>query len=75
MYRRRYESQAQWGERRTPADEVFRGFAVELGLDIEAFDVAYHDPATLERALLDVGDGEALGVTGALGSGTRPLKP
>jgi protein-disulfide isomerase len=64
MYHRMYETQAQWGEQRTAADEVFRGFAAELGLDMGAFDVAYHDPATLERVRLDVRDGEALGVKG-----------
>jgi protein-disulfide isomerase len=64
MYHKMYETQAQWGEERTPADEVFRGFAAELGLDMAAFDVAYNDPATLERVRLDVNDGEALGVEG-----------
>jgi protein-disulfide isomerase len=64
MYHEMYETQAQWGEQRTPADEVFRGFAAELGLDMGAFDVAYNDPATLERVRLDVNDGEALGVVG-----------
>jgi protein-disulfide isomerase len=64
MYHHMYETQAQWGEQRTPADAVFRGFAAELGLDMGAFDVAYNDPATLERVRLDVNDGEAVGVTG-----------
>ena len=40
MYRKMYDTQAQWGEQRTPADEVFRGFAAELGLDLAAFDTA-----------------------------------
>lgn len=31
---------------------------------MRAFDTAYNDPATLERILLDVNDGEALGVEG-----------
>lgn len=64
MYRTMYETQAQWGERRTPADDVFRGFAVELGLDMAAFDAAYADPATAERIQVDVNDGMALGVQG-----------
>ncbi|MGV7440096.1 DsbA family protein, partial [Mycobacterium kansasii] len=54
----------QWGEKQTPADNVFRGFAAELGLDMAAFDAAYADPATLERVRLDVADGRALGVQG-----------
>jgi len=64
MYRTMYETQAQWGERRTPADDVFRGFAAELGLDMVAFDAAYADPATAERIQVDVDDGMALGVQG-----------
>ncbi|MBJ7341069.1 thioredoxin domain-containing protein [Mycolicibacterium sp.] len=64
MYEKMYETQAQWGERRIPADTVFRGFASELGLDMPAFDAAYDDPATLDRINVDVADGMALGVQG-----------
>ncbi|AQA20547.1 DSBA-like thioredoxin domain protein [Rhodococcus sp. MTM3W5.2] len=52
------------GEQRIPKDDVFRGFAVDLGLDMAAFDAAYSDPATAERIAADVADGEALGVQG-----------
>nr|WP_245909021.1 thioredoxin domain-containing protein [Mycobacterium neglectum] len=64
MYHKMYETQTQWGEQRTPADDVFRGFASELGLDMAAFDAAYNDPATSERIRLDVNDGQQLGVQG-----------
>ncbi|MFA5708024.1 MAG: DsbA family protein [Mycolicibacterium sp.] len=64
MYRKMYDTQAQWGEKHTPADGVFRGFAAELGLDMAAFDTAYADPATLDRIRLDFADGRALGVQG-----------
>ncbi|ART70615.1 thioredoxin [Mycobacterium dioxanotrophicus] len=64
MYRKMYDTQAQWGEKQTPADDVFRGFATELGLDMAVFDAAYADPATLERIRLDIADGRALGVKG-----------
>lgn len=64
MYHKMYETQPEWGERSTPADDVFRGFAAELGLDMADFDAAYDAPATLERIRLDVNDGEALGVRG-----------
>ncbi|MCP9276538.1 DsbA family protein [Mycolicibacterium arenosum] len=64
MYKKMYETQSQWGEQRTPADSMFRGFATELGLDVAAFDAAYNDPATLDRVNLDVADGKALGVRG-----------
>lgn len=64
MYRKMFETQAEWGEQRTPADDVFRGFAGDLGLDMAAFDATYNDPATLERIRVDQRDGEMLGVQG-----------
>jgi protein-disulfide isomerase len=64
MYRKMFETQAQWGEQRVPADDVFGGFAADLGLDLTAYDAAYNDPATLERIQVDQRDGEALGVMG-----------
>lgn len=62
MYKKMFETQSQWGERRAPADDVFRGFARELGLDLAKYDKAYDDPATLKRIRKDVADGEKLGV-------------
>ncbi|MBM4569094.1 thioredoxin domain-containing protein [Rhodococcus hoagii] len=64
MYQRMYETQTEWGEQQTPKDDVFRGFAVDLGLDMTAFDAAYSAPKTLDRIRLDVADGRALGVQG-----------
>ncbi|MGW4097357.1 MULTISPECIES: DsbA family protein [unclassified Mycobacterium] len=64
MYKKMYDAQDQWGEKQDPADDVFRGFAGELGLDMAAFDKAYSDPATAARVQLDVADGRALGVQG-----------
>lgn len=64
MYRKMFETQAEWGEQRTPADDVFRGFADEMGLDMPDFDRVYNDPATLERIRVDQRDGEMLGVQG-----------
>lgn len=64
MYRKMYETQSAWGEQRVPADDVFRGFATDLDLDMAAFDAAYNDPATLERIRVDQQDGEKLGVMG-----------
>lgn len=64
MYKRMFETQGEWGEQSTPADATFRGFAVDLGLDMAAYDAAYNDSATLERVQLDMADGVALGVTG-----------
>lgn len=64
MYQKMYETQAEWGEQQVPADDRFRGFAKDLGLDLAAWGKAYNDPATLERIKRDVADGEALGVSG-----------
>ncbi len=64
MYKKMYETQSLWGEQRTPADETFRGFATQLGIDMAAFDQVYNDPATIDRINLDVADGKALGVKG-----------
>ncbi|MEV5561062.1 thioredoxin domain-containing protein [Nonomuraea wenchangensis] len=64
MYQRMYETQTQWGEKQVPADDVFRVFAKDLGLDMTAWEKVYNAPATLERIKKDVADGQALGVTG-----------
>ncbi|WP_232835993.1 DsbA family protein [Actinocorallia populi] len=64
MYKKMYETQMSWGEQRVPADEVFRGFAQGLGLDMAAWEKAYNAPETLERIKKDIADGRALGVQG-----------
>ena len=64
MYKKMFETQDQWGEKQVPADDVFRGFATELGLDMAAWDEAYNAQATLDRIQEDVADGTALGVQG-----------
>ena len=64
MYHMMFDTQPEWGEQRTAADDVFRGFADDLGLDKAAFDAVYNDPATVDRIRIDQRDGEALGVLG-----------
>lgn len=64
MYQKMYETQQQWGNKQTPADATFRGFAEELGLDMAKWDKAYKAAATKKRVEKDVKDGEALGVAG-----------
>lgn len=64
MYRKMFDTQPQWGERQEPADDVFRGFAADLGLDLTAFDEVYNAADTLDRINEDVADGTALGVRG-----------
>ena len=64
MYKQMFQTQAEWGEKQVPADNVFRGFASGLGLDMTKWEKAYTAPGTLDRIKKDVADGEALGVQG-----------
>lgn len=64
MYHRMYETQTEWGEQQESKAALFRTFAEDMGLDLEAYDTAVADPATLERVLEDREDGLALGVEG-----------
>jgi protein-disulfide isomerase len=64
MYRKLFETQAQWGEAQESRASLFRGFAEEIGLDMAAYDTAISDPATVARVDLDYNDGQALGVSG-----------
>ncbi|AMG82902.1 MULTISPECIES: DsbA family protein [Micrococcales] len=64
MYRKLFETQAEWGEAPESRASLFRGFAEEMGLDMAAYDSAISDPATVARVDLDYNDGRALGVSG-----------
>lgn len=64
MYQRLFETQEQWSHGEESQAAVFRDFAADLGLDLDEYDAAVADPATLERVLRDKTDGIALGVTG-----------
>lgn len=64
MYHRMYATQTQWGEQRTPHDDLFASFAEDLGLDMTRFEADYTDPATARRIAKDVADGQELGVQG-----------
>ncbi len=64
MYRKLFETQATWGEQSTSQEDVFFGFAEELGLDMDEFRAVYDDEATIDKIQRDQADGEALGVTG-----------
>ena len=64
MYSLMYETQQEWGEQQKPLDDLFRGFAEDLGLDMERYDADYDSAATKERVEADVADGTALGVAG-----------
>ena len=62
MYQMMYTTQQQWGEKKTPQDDLFRNFARDLGLDMEKFDLDYESEATQKRIDEDLSDGAALGV-------------
>ena len=62
MYQRMYATQEEWGGKQVPADDTFRGYAVDLGLDLTTWDAVYNDNLTIDRVNLDVADGRALGV-------------
>lgn len=64
MYNRMYETQEEWGEAREPKDDLFRGFAEEIGLDMDQYDADYASQDVDERISRDVADGESLGVSG-----------
>lgn len=64
MYKKMFETQAQWGESAENKSAVFRTFAEDLGLDLAAYDHAVADPSIRARVEADVADGKALGVTG-----------
>ncbi|MDX3663651.1 thioredoxin domain-containing protein [Streptomyces sp. ID05-26A] len=64
MYKRMYETQAEWGEKQVLQRELFVGFARELGLDMAKFEADLNDPATLERVVKDRKDGNTVGVQG-----------
>jgi protein-disulfide isomerase len=64
MYHRMFETQAQWGEQQVTAAPLFRGFATEIGLDLDAYDRAIADPATEARVQADYDAAIALGATG-----------
>lgn len=64
MYKKMFDTQTQWGESGENKSSLFRTYAEDLGLDLDAYDAAVADPATEERVKLDVADGTALGVSG-----------
>lgn len=64
MYQRMFETQTDWSHSAEDRSPVFRGYAEDLGLDMEAYDAAVADPATQARIEQDVADGQALGVQG-----------
>lgn len=64
MYRRMYDTQAEWGESQDSKAALFRTFAEDLGLDMAQYDADVASPEVAARVRKDVNDGVRLGVTG-----------
>ena len=64
MYARMYETQAEWGGSQESQDEVFVGFAEDLGLDMDEFVETMESTDTRERVASDFEDGVDLGIQG-----------
>lgn len=64
MYKKMYETQGEWAESQDSKEDVFVGFADELGLDLKQFRKDVADPAVGERVAKDQADGVGLGVQG-----------
>lgn len=64
MYHQMFEAQTDWSHNQESQADTFRGYAEDLGLDMEAYDRSAADPTTKTRVMLDKYDGEGLGVQG-----------
>ncbi|NUT24957.1 MAG: thioredoxin domain-containing protein [Streptomyces sp.] len=64
MYSKLFTTQKEWGEAQESKQDVFRGYAKQLGLGMGEFDAALADPKVAERVQDDQRDGLGLGVQG-----------
>lgn len=64
MYKRMYETQAEWGESKDSKAALFRTYAVDLGLDMGQYDADVTSPEVAARVQKDIDDGTRLGVSG-----------
>lgn len=64
MYTKLFTTQKEWGESQEWKEDVFRGYAEGLGLDMKEFDADLADPETAGRVQEDQRDGLGLGVQG-----------
>ncbi|GAA2178245.1 hypothetical protein GCM10009847_07570 [Leucobacter tardus] len=64
MYRMMFETQSEWGGQQESQADRFRGYAEQIGLDMEAYDAAVADPETEARVEQDRLAGQALGISG-----------
>ncbi|NGO09049.1 thioredoxin domain-containing protein [Streptomyces sp. HC44] len=64
MYTKLFTTQKEWGEAQESKQDVFRGYAKQLGLDLNEFDADLKDPKVAARVQADQRDGLGLGVQG-----------
>ncbi|MFE5917642.1 DsbA family protein [Streptomyces sp. NPDC056468] len=64
MYNKLFTTQKEWGESQESKKSVFRGYAKDLGLDMNRFDADLTDPKVAARIQEDQRDGLGLGVQG-----------
>lgn len=64
MYQRLFETQESWSHQQEPQDDTFRGYAEDLGLDMDTYDADYESEDVAERVQRDLEDGTTLGVQG-----------
>ncbi|WP_329295849.1 DsbA family protein [Streptomyces pseudovenezuelae] len=78
MYTKLFTTQKEWGESQEWKEDVFRGYARQLGLDMGRFDADLADPEVAGRVQDDQSDGLGLGVQGTptfVVDGTRIQTP
>ncbi|NJQ01233.1 DsbA family protein [Streptomyces zingiberis] len=64
MYAKLFDTQQEWGEAQESKKDVFRGYARDIGLDMDEFDAALDDPEVIARVRYDQRDGHGLDVQG-----------
>ena len=64
MYRRLFETQADWGHQPTSRQDKFFAYASDLGLDMDRFETDFNDPETAARIAQSKADVRAFGALG-----------
>lgn len=64
MHDKLYETQQAWGQVTSNQQQLFEGYAEELGLNLDQFRKDYSSEATSERINRDVKTGKQMGVEG-----------
>lgn len=65
MYSKMFQTQPQWSGKQESQASLFRSYAQDLGLDMDAYDSAVTDDKTKVRVKEDITDGTGLGVKDA----------